>query len=85
MENKQIFAASDDRVRSAIDCQLEEFVILGIAASFDGAQNLDAYRDPAEELKEFSALFRREMLVKLWAAQNVCQFLQGGIGYNEIT
>lgn len=55
VEREQIGVTADDQIRMAIDRQLQEFVVLGVAAGDDALSNLHelrGFQHPAQPIQK---------------------------------
>lgn len=81
IEMEQIVVAGDDGGCAATQCDIQEFVVFGVAAGTDMAHYGDEPRYPAEQLNESFPLILGEVGIELGAVQYPDQLGQGGFGH----
>ena len=74
MENEEVLIAGDEDVGAAAYCDLEEVVVVRIAACLNALGDLDKLGGSVEEIQKFVSLDLGEVSAKLEAGGDVNEF-----------
>ncbi len=74
MECKKVRVSSDDVGRVAAYCKFQEFVVLGITASYDAHIDIDPLSLARQRRDKGSDIFLIDVAAELLSAQNFVQF-----------
>jgi len=76
MQRKQIAIACNDGIGPAIEGNLQEFVVLGIAAGLHPMGYIDHNGKARQQSKELIPVRRFQIAIEFRAAQHLAQFRQ---------
>ncbi len=78
VKGKEVVVAGNEVRRVAVHCQLQEHIVVGVAANHNSRRNLDPLSFSGQGSEEVAYVFEGHVFAKLFPAKNIVQFRQHG-------